>query len=83
MKAFVSRQRNGLYMLTYFKPTLCKIYMSEEYDFYVKDGDPLGVRNLCDIILLITGAAEINKLETIEVEFFGKVIDRTSPKESS
>lgn len=48
MKAWLSCQREGKYTLTSFKPKWAAIVgFAGLHDFYVRVGDPLGLRNLC------------------------------------
>jgi hypothetical protein len=48
MKGWLSCQREGKYTLTSFRPKWAAIFgFNGLYDFYVRVGDPLGLRNLC------------------------------------
>lgn len=53
MKLFLTRQKNGLYMLTKYKPIYRRVDGRDFCDVYVIPGEPIGVRNLCDAILNI------------------------------
>ena len=46
-KVWLSRQRDGNYMLTRLQPVRVKILGTEFYDFYLQHGEPIGVRHLC------------------------------------
>jgi len=78
MKIWLTRQANGLYMLTHFKPTVETVFGSNKKDVYIIPGEPIGVRNLCDkILVVIENAQDIGKLkplESIQIELTGSVI---------
>ena len=77
MKLWVTRQNNGLYMLTYFKPDTEIIFGSEKKDVYIVKGEPIGVRNLCNKIMVLIdpeNKMHLEKLQSVQVELSGKVI---------
>ena len=47
MKLWAVKQRNGDFMLTAFKPLKCQVRGTDFSDWYMKQGDPIGVRHLC------------------------------------
>ena len=74
MQLYLSRQANGLYMLTEFEPIKSLVGTTDNYDLYVKEGDSIGIRNLCNVSLYILNASRLNKLETVKVELSGKLV---------
>jgi hypothetical protein len=79
MKLWLTKQGNGLYMLTYFKPTIETVHGTEnKKEVYILPGEPIGIRNLCDRILLAISfpenAERLKSLQSIQVELTGKVI---------
>lgn len=53
MEMFLTRQRNGLYMLTKQKPIFAKVEGRDFEDAYFEPGEPIGIRNLCDLALMV------------------------------
>jgi len=75
MKIYLTRQHNGLYMLTKYKPILEKVEGREFEDSYIVPGEPIGVRNLCDVILVVVNQkTSLKRGESILVELSGNVI---------
>ena len=77
MKLYLTRQLNGLYMLTALKPTFADILGSDgKVDAYIQPGEPIGMRNLCDRILILVGMNKpLKRCTTIEIELTGKVLE--------
>jgi len=76
MKLWLTRQHNGLYMLTKNKPIFIKVEGRDYEDAYVAPGEPIGIRNFCDAILkLVKLDKPLKRGQSIEVELDGKVID--------
>lgn len=72
MKLWLTRQHNGLYMLTVKEPIMCKIEGRDFEDAYISPGEPVGMRNLCDLILeLVQIKKPMRRGEKIQVELFG------------
>lgn len=68
MKAWLSRQRDGNYMLTAYRPVRAKITgLDNTEDLYVRYGDPLGVRNLCAQGILMISGIELGLHESVQV----------------
>ena len=64
---WLSRQRNGDYMLTALKPVLGQVGRSGAMDWYVRVSDPIGYRSMCaDAVKLIWGI-ELEPLESVRV----------------
>lgn len=81
MKLYLTRQLNGLYMLTALKPTFADILGSDgKVDAYIQPGEPIGIRNLCDRILLVAGiTTPLQRCTTILIELTGRqLIDSES-----
>lgn len=77
MRLYLTRQLNGLYMLTALKPTFADILGSNgKVDAYIQAGEPIGMRNLCDRILILIGMDKpLKRCTTIEIELTGKVLE--------
>lgn len=66
---------NGQYMLTYYKPIICKVEGRDYEDAYVPHGDPVGIRNFCDLILKVVNLeGQLKRLESIKVYLTGNII---------
>ena len=69
MNVWISKQQNGSYLMTRFKPILERVTGTHHADLYVRPGDPLGVRSLCP-----EGVAGLIGPETEQkIETFGSV----------
>ena len=73
MKLWLSRQHNGLYMLTYYKPVLHKVEGRDFEDFYIQPGEPVGERNFCDLILKLVEMPPLKRLESVSVIIEGRL----------
>ena len=75
MRLYLSRQYNRQYMLTAIKPRAHRVGNTAHQDFYVRPGDPIGYRNMCQesVEMLLPGFEHIAPLETVEVEITAKV----------
>ncbi len=51
-------------MLTKELPAVRRVGNSEEFDAYVPLGDPIGVRNLCDILFKHLGSDDLKILHS-------------------
>jgi hypothetical protein len=75
MELWLTRQRNGMYMLTLNKPIIADVEGRGYQDAYVQPGDPIGMRNFCDLILKIVGLeGKLNRLESIRINLEGGII---------
>jgi hypothetical protein len=75
MRLFLTRQHNGLYMVTKYKPVFAKVDGRDFEDAYIVPGEPVGERNFCDLILkLINIEVPLKRGDTIEIELNGNVI---------
>lgn len=76
MEVWMTRQRNGQYMLTKYKPIIAQVEGRDYTDAYVVPGEPIGVRNLCDSLLkILDRKIELKRGESILIELGGKIID--------
>lgn len=73
MELWLSRQHNGLYMLTYLKPLLHQVEGRDFQDFYIQPGEPVGERNFCDLILKLVSLPPLKKLESVRVIIEGRL----------
>lgn len=75
MRLWITRQSNGLYMLTKHKPVIAEVEGRNFKDAYILPGEPVGMRNFCDLLLQLAGVTEpLRRLESIEVEITGNMI---------
>lgn len=73
MKLWAVKQRNGDVMLTAFRPILCEVRGTSFEDWYIKHGDPIGVRGLCpEGFKAMTGIDAKDLHEPVRVEITGK-----------
>ncbi len=78
MKLWLTKQGNGLFMLTKLKPTKAKILGTSKEDVYIVSGEPIGVRNLCSVMLQLVGSEDLEIGQSIQIELEGKVINGSS-----
>lgn len=75
MELWLTRQMNGMYMLTYHKPIIAEVTGRGYMDAYVPPGDPVGIRNFCDLILKVSNLeGKLNRLESIKIHLTGNII---------
>ena len=74
MELYLTRQLNGLYMLTLYPPIFAKVGTSDHMDAYVQPGEPIGIRHLCDRILIVVNSKPLKRCESIKVELNGNVL---------
>ena len=75
MKLWLKRQRNGLYMLTVKEPIFTKVDGRDFEDAYIVPGEPVGMRNFCDLILKVLNIeTPLKRGEKIQVELFGNIV---------
>ena len=74
MKALLVKQYNGSFSLLRYEPILEKVVGTDHSDIYVKPGDPIGFRNMCEAATTALLGAVHSELATvgdsIEVETF-------------
>lgn len=76
MEVWMTRQRNGQYMLTKYKPLMAMVEGRDYMDAYVLPGEPIGVRNLCDAILkILDKPVSLKRGESVLIELSGRVIE--------
>ena len=75
MKLWLTRQHNGLYMLTVKEPIFAKVEGRDFEDAYIVPGEPVGMRNFCDLILKVLNIEKpLRRGEKIQVELFGNIV---------
>lgn len=75
MELYLTRQHNGLYMLTKNEPIFVTVEGKDFKDAYVSPGEPIGVRNFCDQILKLVGIERhLKRGESIKIKLCGNVI---------
>lgn len=76
MEYYVTRQHNGLYMLTKNLPIKMKVEGRDFEDSYIVPGEPIGIRNFCDSILKLVGHEKpLKRGQTIKISLVGSVLD--------
>ena len=76
MKLWLTRQHNGLYMLTVKEPVFAKVDGRDFEDAYIVPGEPVGMRNFCDLILVLLKIEKpLKRGEKIQIELFGNIIE--------
>ncbi len=81
MELFLTRQSNGLFMLTVFKPTKYYLYNDTNLiqDVYIQPGEPVGIRNLCRrgiIGLFGKQLALLKRLNSIKIDLVGTILEQ-------
>lgn len=74
MKVWLSRQRNGSYMVTAYKPYICEVGRSDHKDVYMKPGDPVGYRHMCEESIKLLWNIELKPLEMTRVWIEGGLL---------
>ena len=72
MKLWLSRQANGMYMLTERKPIAAPVDRLDYTDLYIAPGDAIGIRNVCGLILGVCGVPALKRGESVQVELEGR-----------
>lgn len=78
MRAWLSRQFNGEFMLTRLRPSLERVIGSHHADLYVQPGDPLLIRGLCEEgteALFGPQVREIEQFDSMYVELTAQRVD--------
>lgn len=79
MRLWLTRQHNGLYMVTKFKPIFHKVDGRDFEEAYIVPGEPIGERNFCDMILkLINIDTPMRRGDCVEIELNGSVVKNIS-----
>ncbi len=77
---YVTRQRNGLYMLSARTPVPAPVGASGVTDIYVPPGDPVGLRNVCPwFVGVILGVKDLPFGEPTRVWLAGGVPSQSAP----
>ena len=84
VKAYLTRRANGLYMLTYHKPVIHRIGLSNKNDAYISYGDFLGINNLCEwFVEYLFGVKDLDILDSIRVTVTGDLNDKKNRSDNS
>lgn len=76
MELYLTRQHNGLYMLTKMAPVSCRVEGRDFDDAYVAPGEPVGMRNFCDLILkLVNIDKPLKRGQTVRIQLSGSIIE--------
>ena len=76
MELYLTRQHNGLYMLTRLKPMMAMVEGRNFEDAYIVPGEPVGMRNFCDLILKLIGLDKpLKRGQSIKIQLSGKVLE--------
>ena len=68
-------------MLSALKPSLCEVGRSGQQDWYLREGDPMGYRNMCAESVRLIWNVELEPLATTRVWCEGGVLgDRENGK---
>lgn len=83
MKLWLTRQSNGLYMLTALKPVVFPLIDRPEIkDAYIQMGEPVGLRNMCDrILILFDIKTPLKRCQSVEVELTGTILSSEASSE--
>lgn len=74
MKLWAVGQDSGV-MLTALKPQLVRVGKTNKYDYYMKAGDPIGIRHLCYMgFYLLTGLKRKDIKQPIRINLIGEKI---------
>lgn len=74
MRLWLSRQRDGRYMLTLYQPIIARVHGTDQWDLYVVAGDPVGYRGMCPEITEKLFGVSLELLDSVQVELTGKVV---------
>jgi hypothetical protein len=75
MKLWLTRQHNGLYMLTRLKPQESTILGTDKKGMYIEKGEPVGMLNLCDLALKVFQLEkELDPGQSVRVELKGNLL---------
>lgn len=76
MELYLTRQLNGQYMLTKYPPIIQDVDGIGKKDAYIVPGEPIGLRNVCNLILRVVEInEELPRLETRKVNLYGNLIN--------
>lgn len=76
MRLWLSRQRDGKYMLTQHKPVVAEVGTSGTSDLYVMAGDPVGYRGMCQMVTEQIFGVRVARLDSVEVELWGREVTK-------
>ncbi len=67
MILYLTKQRNGSFLLSKYPPIIAEVGETGEYDAYLQAGDPIGPRHLCDALFKHIGSDNMKILETKKI----------------
>ncbi len=79
LRLWLTRQRDGNYMVTATKPVMTEVMGTGVKDAYIEPGEPIGVRHLCPLGVRMMWGIELAKCESRRVKFTGELLE---PEES-
>lgn len=68
MRAWLTRQRDGKYMLTRFRPVEARVAGTRYTDMYVRAGDAMGWRHMCAEGTLALFGRHLEPMESAPVD---------------
>lgn len=76
MRLYVSRQRNGMYMLTRQTPLVATVDGTDQSDVYVAAGDPVGFRHVCPwFVSVLWNVKDLEPCTWVRVKVTGEAIE--------
>jgi len=77
MNLHLSRQADGRYMLTALPPIRAAVRgAGGAEDLYLRAGEPIGIRHLCQGGVRALFGVELKPLESVRVELTGHVVEK-------
>lgn len=80
MKLYLTRQHDGSYMLTAFRPIVTRVRGTSFDDVYLRHGEPIGIRHLCAGGVKSLFNVELQLLETVRVDLTSVTISDQEPE---
>lgn len=73
IRGYITKRPNGLYVVTKFSPTICKIKLTNKDDVYITYGDPVGFLNVNQkFVDSVYGSLKIEPLKSHRMWLIGK-----------
>lgn len=77
MRLWLTRQRQGDYMLSYRHPVMMEVNGAGEVDAYIEPGEPIGVRHLCPGGVRALIGRDLEVLESVRVDLSMREIEKS------
>lgn len=74
MTLWLTRQRDGNYMLTRLRPLVTAVRGTRERDAYMLPGEPIGIRHLCAAGVAALIGVTLEPLQSIQVEVSARAL---------